>query len=542
MTGAKFSPHYSPDGKYLAFAIDLDGSESYHIGLLDLETNMAEDLTPHIAYAHQPNIAWAPDGKALAVLSDAKGQFALFLLPIDGAPPRLLWNVFHPCWDVVWSPDGQWIALESESIASDRSIHVIPVNRSRKGVRVKTIQLKINERVLNAQQPAWSPDSKFLAFSAELAEWHDIGLFNVDSQDITWASESVGDDTSPWWSSDGSRLGWVHAEGAATRIEVCTEPCRSVPERSGEIRAYQAGLGVHHQPQFTKNGKSLVFIFESPSQPPDLWNLNLDDGSFEQMTFSMPDDLKGEEFIHPEEIRYPGSDGVMIPALLYRAKDSERAVVNIHGGPNWNFQFMWHPGMSYMASRGWTVLAPNYRGSTGYGKAWQNASRFDMGGVDTRDCAAGVKYLIENRLADERKIAVTGRSHGGYLTMTCMTMFSELWAGGSAIVPFLNWFESHKTSREDLQHWNIENMGDPDEYYELWYARSPYFFLENINAPVQLICGANDPRCPASESISARDKLVELGREVDLVLYEDEGHAFLDIKNVIDSELRRIEF
>jgi dipeptidyl aminopeptidase/acylaminoacyl peptidase len=195
-----------------------------------------------------------------------------------------------------------------------------------------------------------------------------------------------------------------------------------------------------------------------------------------------------------------------------------------------------------MASRGWSVLAPNYRGSTGYGKKWQNASRFDMGGVDTRDCAAGAKYLLERGLADEGKIAVTGRSHGGYLTMTCMTMFSELWAGGSAVVPFLNWFDSHKASREDLQHWNLENMGDPIENYELWYARSPYFFLDNINRPVQMICGANDPRCPASESICARDKLVELGSVVDFVLYESEGHTFLDTKNVIDSELRRIAF
>jgi dipeptidyl aminopeptidase/acylaminoacyl peptidase len=256
----------------------------------------------------------------------------------------------------------------------------------------------------------------------------------------------------------------------------------------------------------------------------------------------MPEELKAEKFIQPEEVRYPGNDAVMIPALLYRAHDSERAVINIHGGPNWQYQFSWDPDMSYMASRGWTVLAPNYRGSTGYGKGWQNASRFDMGGVDTHDCAAGAKYLVENKLADQDKIAVTGRSHGGYLTMTCMTMYSELWAGGSAVVPFLNWIDSHYAAREDLQHWNIENMGDPKENFELWYARSPYYFLDNIDAPVQMICGANDPRCPASESIRARDKLVELGCTVDLVLYEDEGHTFLNIKNVIDSELRRIEF
>jgi dipeptidyl aminopeptidase/acylaminoacyl peptidase len=82
-----------------------------------------------------------------------------------------------------------------------------------------------------------------------------------------------------------------------------------------------------------------------------------------------------------------------------------------------------------------------------------------MGGVDTRDCAAGVDYLLHKGLAD--RVAVTGRSHGGYLTMTCLTQFPGLWRGGSAVVPFMNWFKSHEDSREDLQHWNIENMGDP---------------------------------------------------------------------------------
>jgi dipeptidyl aminopeptidase/acylaminoacyl peptidase len=262
----------------------------------------------------------------------------------------------------------------------------------------------------------------------------------------------------------------------------------------------------------------------------------------EQLTNSLPDELKHAEFVQPEEVWYAGKDGTQIPALLYRAKDSKRAVINIHGGPNWLFQFYWVPIMSHMASRGWTVLAPNYRGSTGYGKKWQNASRFDLGGVDNDDCAAGVNYLIENGLADKDKIGISGRSHGGYLTMTCLTGYPDLFAVGSAVVPFLNWIKSQKTSRENLQHWNIENMGDPEDNRQLWMERSPYFYLDKINAPVQLTCGANDSRCPASEAIDAHDKLVELGKDVELLLYKGEGHVFMNLENVIDSEVKRVEF
>ena len=532
--GSKSSPLHSPDGTMLAYAIDLDGSESYQIIIHDLNTNISTNITPDIVYAHQPNFSWSPDCEMLAVLSDKHGQFALHLLPVDGTAGRLLKNVFRPCRDAKWSPDGQWIAIEAESTASDRSIYVMPVNRPRKGERVNTVQLKINGQLLNAQQPVWSPDSKFLAFSGENGEWHDIGLFNIETQEITWVNESAGDDAQPAWARSGNRIGWIHSEGAQTSFQF--------KEGSGLVREKKIGNGVHYFPQFTTD--SVVILYEDSRRPCDLWKLNLEDDSMLQLTNSLPAELRDADFIQPEEVGYAGRDGAQVPALLYRAKNRECAVINIHGGPNRAHQFSWEPMMSYMASRGWTTLAPNYRGSTGYGKKWQNASRYDMGGVDAEDCAAGVNYLIENDFvpSDKNKIAVTGRGYGGYLTMTCMTKHPELWAVGSAAAPFLNWLKLHKNSRDDFQHWNIENMGDPEDNRQLWIERSPYFHLDKINAPVQLTCGGIDPRCPASESKDARDKLVELGREVELLLYKDEGHSFLDMDNIVDAEEKRMEF
>jgi dipeptidyl aminopeptidase/acylaminoacyl peptidase len=126
--------------------------------------------------------------------------------------------------------------------------------------------------------------------------------------------------------------------------------------------------------------------------------------------------------------------------------------------------------------------------------------------------------------------------------MTALTQYPDRWAAGCAIVPFLNWFTSHAHVREDLRHWDIENLGDPAENYDLWRARSPFFFLERIEAPVQFISGANDIRCPASEALEARDVLVAHGKQCDLVLYPDEGHGFLKIENVVDAEKRRVAF
>ncbi len=537
--GGKLNPRYSPDGKYLAYALDPDGSESYHIILHNLQTGLRIDLTPDSAYAHQPNFAFSPDGKTLAILSDEQGQFALYLLSIETGEKKLLLDIHRPIWDVKWSPDGKWIAAEAEMEASDRGIFIVEIEPldaaqgkhgkwEQIGVSPSPSALSRRERGLNAEQPVWSPDSKLVAFCAESGEWFDIGLYEIETESVEWLTQSTGDDMSPCWSRDGKRISWVHAEGAANNLMVW--------ERGVPVKRHQVSIGIHHHPQFASQGE-ILFLFESPSQPPDLCKLNLDD-SFEQLTNSLPDGLRTAEFIFPEEVTYD-SDGASVPALLYRG-NGDAAIINIHGGPNWHAQFLWDPISAQMAWRGWTVLLPNYRGSTGYGRAWQIASRFDMGGLDTRDCASGVAYLLREKLAT--KFAVTGRSHGGYLTMTCLTQYPELWCGGSAVVPFMNWFKSHEESREDLQHWNIENMGDPKENHERWYNASPYFFLDRISAPVQLICGGNDPRCPVSDSIDAHDKLVELGKDVELLLYKDEGHSFLKIENVIDSELRCVEF
>jgi len=529
--GGKFSPRFSPDGTHIAYALDKDGSESFHIILHDLQNNCHIDLTPRHAYAQQPNFDFSPDGKSLAILSDERGQFALYLLSTETLEKKLLLDVHQPIWDTAWSPDGKCIAVEAESTASDRTIYIVDVRNG------ENFQIKLDDEILNAQHPCWSPDSSRLAFSAENGEWHNIAVLNIKPKEITWMTESTGDDTQPVWSRSGDLIGWVHAEGAMTSFQSCTEPRRSVKERDGSIQQVKVGEGVHSFPQIISN--SVVLLYEDPNRPCDLWKIDLDNGRAQQLTKSLEGAL---DFIQPEEVWYTGMNATEIPALLHRAENSDAALIYIHGGPNWNLQFSWNPILSYMAARGWTVLAPNYRGSTGYGKKWQNASRFDFGGVDNDDCAAGVKYLVENGLAAKNKIAVTGRSHGGYLTMTCLTTYPELFAGGSAVVPFLNWFKSHAESREDLQHWNIENMGDPQENQDLWRQRSPYFHLGKINAPVQMICGGNDPRCPASDSLDARDKLVELGKVVELLLYEDEGHSFLKIENVIDAEVKRLEF
>ena len=234
---------------------------------------------------------------------------------------------------------------------------------------------------------------------------------------------------------------------------------------SGTEQTFQIEPGVIYSPKFSPDSSQVLFIFDNPRHPDDLWALSLATGNLRQLTTSLPEGIDENLLVMPQEITYPGLDGAKVPALLYRPSKNVKtppAVLYVHGGPNWLTQVTWDPLVQHMVSRGWVVLAPNYRGSTGYGREWQLASRFDLGGVDTRDVVAGADYLVDQDIADPSKIAVTGRSWGGYLTMTCLTQYPERWAAGTASVPFLNWFTSHKNSRDDLQHWDRENFGDPE--------------------------------------------------------------------------------
>ncbi len=544
-TGGKFNPRYSPDGTRLAYALDMDGSESYHLIVYDFTAKQHIDLTPNISYALQPNFCWSPDGSQLAFLSDEHGHFSAYGMSANGEDAKLILDTGHPAWQVEWSPDGKHLAVCCEMHGQDYGIFIVELETK-----------EVIEIPLNVHEPTWSPDGCQLAFHSDVHGWFDIGLYDLNSKEVSWLTKNEGDSQSPVFlkSVESSLLhqsAYTQSKGAFNWIEI-----QDINEDALRLRSSQQtlltplsakkcriGKGIHNRIRLTSDLKRMVTTFSSPSQPPDLWMIDVESGESIQLTNSMPEELSSEEFIMPEEVVYKGMDGADVPALLYRPKQTPApAVVMIHGGPNWHYSAEWNVEMAHFASRGYVVLCPNYRGSTGYGREWQYAARFDMGGVDTRDVAAGAKYLIESGLAIENKIAVTGRSHGGYLTMTCLTKFPELWCAGSAVVPFMNWLKSHEESREDLQHWNIENMGDPKENYERWYNASPYFFLDHVTAPVQLICGGNDPRCPASDSIDARDKLVELGKEVELLLYEEEGHAFLKMENIIDSEVRCVEF
>ena len=166
----------------------------------------------------------------------------------------------------------------------------------------------------------------------------------------------------------------------------------------------------------------------------------------------------------------------------------------------------------------------------------------DMGGGDLRDVVAARSVLADSGFVDPQRIAVMGGSYGGYLTLMALTKYPERWAAGVAIVPFANWFTEYEHEDQTLRDSDRARMGDPVKNADLWRDRSPIFFADRIRAPLLVLDGANDVRCPPDEAEQIVRAVRANGGIANLHVYPDEGHGFRRRENEIDAQRRTTEF
>jgi dipeptidyl aminopeptidase/acylaminoacyl peptidase len=529
---SKSAPRFSPDGKRLAFLQDHEGDENFDVHLYDLGTGKTRNAMPDTPDALYDLISWSPDGEAIALISNRPGIFAAHVLDLTTGELHRLSHHPYSDVDVAWSPDGAHIAVVANTQGQDANIFVLPARGGPER------PLTVDGLPVDAAWPHWSPDGRRLAFVSWMHGKADIGVWELETDEVDWISTGKWDEEGPSWSPDGRQL--VHTINRDGEVSLVI-----VDVASGRRRKAAIEPGYHTDARFTPDGRSLLAVFHNARRPGDLWKLDLASDKWTQLTHSLPSSIKPRDFILPEVVRWKAPDGLTIPGLLFQPKGKMRtgpALLYVHGGPSWQTMNFWYPMIQVYLSEGWTVLCPNYRGSTGYGKAFQTANRFVLGQADIADIVAGADYLIRKGLADPKQIAITGASYGGYMTMVGLTRYPDRFAAGSAVVPFLNWFTEFDSEREDLRYWDLQNMGDPEKDAARFREASPIFFLDRVQAPVQMIAGANDPRCPAAQSRQADEELTRLGKAHETIIFPDEGHGFLKLKNKLTAYQRQMKF
>jgi len=557
------SPTWSPDGKSIAYISDYDGDEQWDIFLVSPKTGQVTNLTSTREISEE-SPAWSPDGRYLAYIVKPKTSSVFEIDVYD----TLMRNVKHLTTGTpndrmnvgpIWSADGKFIVYTQEqSKGTDSNVFLVDVATAQSTL----LTPHDGEQIYSANDV--SPDGKSVLITSNAGNgYENVGLLDIPSKKIRWLTQDKWEISGESFSPDGKFLTYTANVDGNTDIYF-------YDFAAGNGRALRLPEGLNYSAgrpsPFTRDGKRLLYYHTGPTTPGDLWVYELggEEATFgrprvkptqaglrprhKQLTHSLVGGVRSEDMVEPYLIHYRSKDGKWtISAFVYMPynlphEPEHPAIVYVHGGPTAQTTNTFIRFAQYMANQGYIVIAPNYRGSTGYGKEFQQANLFDMGGGDLQDVLSAADWIKQTGYVDPKKLILMGGSYGGYLTMMGVTKAPEVWAAGVPIVPFVNWFTEIQNEDPVLQQSDLATMGDPVKNKALFEDRSPINFVDRIKAPLYLLAGGNDPRCPKTEAQQVVDAIKKRGGVVEYKVYENEGHGFSKVENQIDAYKRVADF
>lgn len=540
----QIDPAWSPDGRWIAFNSDHDGDEQWDLLIVSPKTGAVVNLTNTPDSAEEGQ-AWSPDSRYIAYMYKPRtsSTFEIDIMDVltkraralTSNTPKELGNT-----GPLWSPDGKQIAYtQQHATGKNSNIFLADVATG------KASLLTPHTDEHNYQATAFSPDGKYLLITSNANGYDNAGLLEIASKKIDWLTNEKWEIGSGTFSPDSKRLTWTANVDGNTEIflyDIASKQTTSLPLPKGVNE-----LGGSAS-SFSPDGQRLLYYHNGPASPNDVWVYNCADRLSKQLTYSMLAGINTEDLVEPFLVHYPSSDGkYQISAFVYVPDNAPRdhthpAIVYVHGGPQSQTVNSFNRLVQYLANQGYLVIAPNYRGSTGYGKEFMDANRFDMGGGDLQDVLAAADWIQKTGYVDPKKLVIMGGSYGGYMSMMAVTKSPDTWAAGVPIVPFVNWFTEVEHEDPLLREYDLATMGDPVKNKALWEDRSPINFVDRIKAPLLLLAGGNDPRCPKSEAEQVADAVRKRGGVVDLKIYDNEGHGFARVENQIDAYTRVADF
>ncbi len=520
-------PQWSPDGRWLAFSV----AGHVHIAPMQGENRLPKKLTDFTESASSP--CWMPDSRHIIISVSRHEADQLLLTNVDGSWPRALTddsNGDH--WQPDPAPDGKTIAYALRRFddlnRADICLIDLQTNQTRSLYGLPKIR---------AWGPRFSPTGEWIAFTSEQNGWNDLWLIRPDGQDLHQISQLNADIVQHEWSPDGKTLAIIVNRGGAFSLGL-------LDAQSAEFSELRGGQGLHTSPSFTPEGTALTFEYESPLQPPEIYKLDLASHQIVQLTFSFIPALAANRLINPELIHYKSFDGLEIPAFLYRPqKPNGAAIVHPHGGPSSQYAFEWDVLAQYLVAKGYTFLAPNYRGSTGYGIPFEHANYNDWGGADTQDCIESAKYLAALPGIDPTRIASMGGSYGGYLTMCVLARDPGYhFACGIAKYGDSNLISSWAQCNRELRLYTEIFLGHPAQNRAVYQAGSPISDLHKLQKPVLVLHGLEDTVVPPEASEEIIHELKRHDKTYEYKTYPGEPHGFLMRQTQLDAYERLERF
>ncbi|HLZ69180.1 MAG TPA: prolyl oligopeptidase family serine peptidase [Dehalococcoidia bacterium] len=517
---------WSRAGERIVYAWDKDGNEQHNLVALDVATAALTQLTddPH---CQEYPIAFSPDDTWLLVMTNKVGQLNLWRMRPDGSEYQQLTRYPFPAGGAVWSPDGERIAFVTNESPDLRNQDIYLMNADGSDQR-RLLRLSESSRDFVAD---WSPDGQSLLIGSDVSGVTRAGLFEIETGTVRWLGEEGVEQYAGEFSEDGRSVVCLRNRDAQTEIVV-------YDVAGGAARELGLPPGVAGFAAFALHDSAIVFSASTPTTRPGLGLYTLGDGRLRTLLAPEYGSIDPALFVDCEYVWYPSEDGTRIPALLYQPRQIEPgaqapAIIIVHGGPTGQYLRAFDPFPQFLADRGYVVLEPNPRGSTGYGVAFRDAARNDWGGVDLEDIAAGAAYLKALPAVDPARVGVFGGSYGGFMTLLITVKRPELFKAGAAWVGISDLPRLYASSMEHFKYYLREQMGDPEQNAELWRDRSAVNFMESLRARLLIVHGVNDPRCPIEQARVVRDRLLALGRregeDFEYVEKGAEGHGSTDL-------------
>jgi dipeptidyl aminopeptidase/acylaminoacyl peptidase len=540
---------WSPDGKWLLFQQDSGGDELWDVYAVPADGGEVVNLTrtPDI---REENPLWSPDGKTIAVAYKPKQSTAYDLALINWktrqinkitheAKPNYSWS------SVAWSPDGKTLYANRMKVgATDSDVYSIDINSG------QATSLTPHQGDTFYAASSLSPDGKrLLITSTEKGGYKNVALLDITNRKLRWATDIKWQATSGGFSPDGKSFTYViNADGRQDVYVANSSRARAqkIPLPEG-INGF---WGSNHFPRpssFSPNGNLLLLSHASSVEPADYWVYDFRRRSAKQLTYSTVASLKSAALPAALIVHYTTYDSKIISALMWvpfnlKRDSSNPALVLPHGGPTDQTWDNWNPDFSALVSRGYVCIAPNVRGSTGYGMEFQKANYQDLGGGDLQDEVYAAKFLEATGYVNPEKIGIMGGSYGGFMTLMAIGKTPDIWAAAVELFGIIDWLTLLKHEDPELQEYEKSLLGDPDKDRKVYEAASPIKYIHNAKAPLLVLQGDNDPRVPKEESQQVVDLLKKDGKTVDVHYYPNEGHGFLKRENQIDSSRRMIDW
>jgi dipeptidyl aminopeptidase/acylaminoacyl peptidase len=387
----------------------------------------------------------------------------------------------------------------------------------------------------SATQPQFSPDGKWLSYIQTSGDWDELILYNLKSKKtkILFTGDKVGFGNPGWvqgqrfygWSADSQRIFYRLVNGGTAALwEADLKTGKSI----------QLSIGTYtwiSQLDVSRKENRVLMRASSPHLSPRL--IEWKEGKKKELTQPSFSSIHEDFLPNPKMIHWQAGDGSTIHGTYYPplnpnfySEGKPPLIVEIHAGPTMNNLLVFTPDRAYFTSRGYAILAVDYRGSTGYGKTYQDSIRGKWGVVDVQDAIGGARAAVEQGLCDEKRIAIMGSSAGGFTVLNSLIQFPGFFKAAICSYPVCDLLEDIQKTHKLERYYNQYLIGDPKKDHRQYLARSPLQQADKIHDPIAIFHGENDHVVSIDQTRRLMEKLKQQGTPHLYVTYPDEGHGF----------------